>query len=410
MSHAGIRKIYNEQLKSFRANREFMHEIITLQTGFVNKNESHIEFFGGGLTGTQIVRWTDRDTDALFVDVLGIDSFQLEEPVHNLPDINTSFVISSDIFNITCVWLCHAVHVSTYLNDKEKHETKVAIMLYLHYKFITSILFNFFKYPANPETAQATYEELTQKFILKEMGSWGAALRYRAEEVVAEHSIWYDTIKTLDDDYAVVRMLNDIQGRLKDMMKNIYKIFMDVHTRGTKIRSTSTVLEIDGETMVRDKTHGLEAYINYITRIFPDRSSFIRPELFEVVCKVVPTAPAHRLQEFLEWASDNYMHMKSNDMKEAVALIMDHAFEYMQANHRQLTNHFDIVNVLDKMRGTYTSSRASHDKLMEIKEKVEKLVRIGTPVKNDAMVSALRTGFCIYVIARAFTMRHYNSQ
>jgi hypothetical protein len=408
--NSGIRRIFNETLKGFRANRELLHEIQSVQVGFVNKNQDHIEFFGGGLTGVQVVRFTSSDEDKLFIDLLQVDAYTLQQPVHNLPDINPSFAVSSNIFNIACIWLCHAIHVSTYLNEKEKHDAKLAVMLYLHYKLLTSILYNFFKYPANPETAAATYEALSYQFVLKEKGSWGAALQYRAEEVIASHSIWHGVIEKLDNDYDVVRMLNDVQGRIKSMMINIYRVFMDVHNRGTKIKGTSTVMEIDGETLVRDKTHGLELYLKYINRIAPDKNSFYKPEIFQVICNIVPTAPPHRLEEFIFWMSDNFIHIKSRAIPEAMDMIMVHAFEYMQANKRELSNHFDLTDILKNMRGTYTSSRASHDTLMEIKDRVEKLIRQATPVKNDAMVAALRTAFCLYVIARAFTMRHFNSQ
>jgi len=46
---------------------------------------------------------------------------------------------------------------------------------------------------------------------------------------------------------------------------------------------------------------------------------------------------------------------------------------------------------------------------MEIKDQVEKIVRQGTKVKNEAAVAALRTAYCLYVIIRAFTMHHYTN-
>lgn len=407
--NSGIRAIYNEKFKDLKINREIMRQIIMMQTGFVSRNEAHMNFFGGTLTGVEKVVFMDADRDRLFIDILGIDEIELKEEIHNLPDINPEFNVSSDIFNITCVWLLHAIKVSSYLTDKEKHETMMAVALYLNYKLLTSLLNRYFKYPANPETAAATYAELSNRFILKQEGSWGGALNYRARELLADHSIWKHVIDKLDDDRRVVEMLNDVQNRVREMLKAIYEVFDRVHTRGAKIKSTSAVVEIDGEQMVRDKTIGLEVYVRYIKDTIIKKDSFIKEELFNIVVEAVPTAPPHRLQELLEWCSDNYLHLRTGDIETALDDVMEHAFAYLQANRKQLSNHFDLTDVIIKIRGTYTSSRASDPMLMAIKDKVEKIVRMGTKVKNDATVAALRTAFCLYVVARAFTMRYYTN-
>jgi hypothetical protein len=89
---------------------------------------------------------------------------------------------------------------------------------------------------------------------------------------------------------------------------------------------------------------------------------------------------------------------------------MEHAFEYLSENSKLLRHKEGLVSILSKIRGTYTSSRANDPKLMEIKDKVERYVRDGTKVKNEAVIASVRTAFCLYLIARAFTMRHYLSK
>lgn len=407
--NSGIRAYFNQRFANLPINREFVKQLQKMQTGFVNRNEAHMSFFGGTLTGVEKVVFMDADRDRLFIDILGVDEAEIVGPIHNLPDINPEFAVSSDVFNITCAWIIHALHVSRYLSAEEKKAGQMAIALYLNYKLLTSLLNRYFRYPANPETAAATYAALSYRFILKREGSWAGALNYRASELLADHSIWKHEIEKLDSDRRVVEMLNDIQNRVREMLKAIYDVFVDVHNHGTKIRSSSAMVEIDGEVIVRERTSGLEVYVRYIKDTIIHRNAFIKQELLDIVTDVVPTAPPHRLEELLQWVSDNFVHHRTGELEQSIDAIMEHAFAYMQANRQQLANHFDLTDVMVRMRGTYTSSRASDPKLMEIKDQVEKIVRQGTKVKNEAAVAALRTAYCLYVIIRAFTMHHYTN-
>jgi hypothetical protein len=405
-----IRAIYEKECAHLELNRTFVKDVIEIEQAFVTKKPEHIEFFGGTLTGVHVIRFTDQEFDRFFLDLLQVDEEVIKEQVHRLPDINPEFKISSNIFNISCVWLMHAIHHSPQLSKEQKREAKIRVALYLNYRFLTSILYNFFKYPANEETAKATYAQLSNRFILKATGSWGAALRMRSEDIIDESSIWYKTIDKLDDDYAVVRMLNDIQGRIKSMVRNIYSVFINVHQQGTKIGSSSTMTEIDGETILKDKVNSLSSYTRYIKTVIPDKNSFVREELLDVTANAVQTAPPHVTKEFLYWFSANYTHFKNNEADKLVNLIMEHAFEYLSENSKLLRHKEGLVSILSKIRGTYTSSRANDPKLMEIKDKVERYVRDGTKVKNEAVIASVRTAFCLYLIARAFTMRHYLSK
>jgi hypothetical protein len=408
--NAGIRDIYAQECGHVRIDKLFFNKLCDMESGFVNKKQEHIEFFGGNTTGVQVVRFTTDDFDKLFNDLLEVDETVLEERVHQLPDINPQFLISSDIFNVTCVWLLHAISESHYLSEDLKVEAKLRVALYLNYRFLTSILFRFFKYPANPETAAATYAQLSYRYLLKAKGSWSAALKSRCEEIINPEGIHAQTISKLEDDYEVVKMLNDIQGRIKDMVKNIYSVFMKVHTQGTRIGSSSTMVESDGEMIMKDKDRSQVAYTRYVKSIISDKNSFYKQELFDVIAKVVNTAPEHAIKEMLDWISANYTFVKDGSIEKSIDLVMEHAFMYLSEHRTLLRQKHDVTDMLVKMRGTYNSARATDEALLQIKQTVETLVRMAIRSKNDSVISSVRTAFCLYVLLRAFTMRHYQSK
>jgi hypothetical protein len=185
---------------------------------------------------------------------------------------------------------------------------------------------------------------------------------------------------------------------------------MTVHSQGKKISSSSSFIEIDGEIKLRDKVKGLMPYTQYVKSVISRYDEFYKEELVEVILKVVNTASESIFISFMKWLCDNYAHFKDRKADLAVEMIMEHAFEYLSQHTNLLRQKEDIGTILIKIRGTYTSSRATEDKLLKIKEVVETLITQGTGTKNESSLAALRTAFCLYVVMRAFTMKHYQTK
>ncbi len=402
-----IKDVYNAECAHVKVDHRLYKKIVDMEAHFVNKKPEHIEFFGGTLLGVQTVRFTNEDRDRLFIDILEVDDSVLEEKVYDVrgPDgeyvVNREWNISSDIFNISSVWLLHAIEKSTFLDDNQKQEAKVRVCLYMMYKFLTSRLYRLFRYPADPEIAAATYAQLSRKFAVKQHGSYGATLRVMAENSISKTGIHGRTIEMMDDDIAVRNMLNDIQGRIRDILKNVYGEFLKVHQEGTRITKSSSLVETDGELIFKDKSKSLVNYTRYLKSIITDEGSFVRQEIVDVIAGVMHTMPPKLLLTSLSWASRNYGHTKEQTVERAVDLIAEHAFEYLSANKA-------LVRA-SKLRGAYMSSRSSDPKLIEIRNLVGDIVFNATKSKNESVIAATRTGFMIYVIVRMFSMRHYTS-
>jgi hypothetical protein len=410
MHDKSIKAIFDEECSHLKINRDFIKKVVGIETGFVNKRQEHVQFFGGALTGVEVVRFTEDDRNKLFIDILQANDLDLQERVHKMPAIETHRIVSSDIFNISCEWLMHAIYNSEYLDDDTKHEGMIRVCMYLQYKFLTSRLYRHFKYPADPEIAAATYASLSYKYALKVHGSWGAALRARADSVVNEKSIWRDVITKMNDDVRVVHMLNDVQGRIRDMLKNIASVHYDLATRGVKIQRSSSLVETDGEMIFKDKSKSMGNYLRYINTIITDKNSFIRQELIDVVASVMPTMSPNNLLKVLEWSSLNHRHLVDNQVEKTIEMVMEHIFEYLTSNKSTVKNKNDLTGLLSKIRGIYMSSRSSDVRLLKIRDAAEKIVKSSTKIKDPSAIAATRTGFMLYIVLRAFTMQHYSNQ
>lgn len=401
-----LKSVFAEECRHVVIDAAFVKRLQQYQLAFVNKNQEHIKFFGGNLTGVQVVRFLGADRNRWFDEILEIDDGPLEDRVHSLPTINTEWHVSSDVMNLSCAWVLHALYTSK-LTPELKNQGMIATMLVLHAKYLTSLLYRYFPYPADPEVAEAAYAALSYKFAIKEHGSWSALLQARSEEVIAKSSIHYDTIATFDSDKEIVYFLNDTQGRIRDMLKNIYRVFKEVHDQGIRIVATSSVVEHDGVEILRDKNKSVLAYGRYLNSIISDRNSFIKQELVTVVEKVMHTMPPALFEMTLTWMSNNYQQTGASVIEEVVNEALIHAFDYLSNNRAIVRNPHDLPLLLSKLRGVVMSSRSTDPALLVLRDKLEQIVQSATHNKNQSNVASVRTGVYLYLILRAFTMRHY---
>ena len=406
----GIKDVFNDECAHLEIGPKLVAKIQKYNQDFVNKNSDSIEFFGGNLTGVHVVRFTNGDRDRWFDEILEVSDGPLEERLLALPDVNAEFHVSSDTMNISCVWLLHALFTSPHLTEEQKHIAMIDVALVLQYKYLTSLLFRYFRYPADKSTAEATYAQLSLKYAIKIYGSWAALLRARSEEIISNTSIHYKTIMNFSVDTEITYMLNDTQGRIRDILKNIYAVFDRVHHQGTRISTTSSVsVEHDGVEILKDKTKNTLAYGRYIKSIIGDKDSFIRTELTSVIENMIHTMPPRLFHESLEWMSNNYMQSGAGIIEEVINETIVHSFDYLSHNRDIVKNDNDIGGLLGKLKGVYMSSRSTDETLYSLREKVEKIVKAATGSKNESVISSVRTGVLLYINIRCYTMRHYTS-
>jgi hypothetical protein len=402
-----VQEVFSEACRGLVIDAHFAKKLSIFRTRWLQKNEDHINFFGGNLLGVHVVRFTGSDQDQWFDEILHADQHALSEELLALPKINPTFKVSSDTMNLSCAWLLHVLYQTTLLNKQDKHQAMMDVALVLQYKFLTSRLYRHFRYPANRETAEATYASLSNKYAIKQLGSWNAVLNQRSEDLIAEDGLHFHAIVKMDDDFEVVRLLNDTQGRIRDMLKNIYNVFLTVHRQGVRIQSTSALIDYDGEVVLKDKNKNLLAYTRYLHAIVTDKGSFIRDELMGIIEKLMYTAPPRPFHETLVWISDNYRRSNSKKIEELLNEALIHSFDYLAEERAMVASHVDLPTLLARLRGVYTSSRSIDPALFSLREKAEWCVKQATGNKNESVIASVRTAVLLYLVARTMTMAFY---
>lgn len=409
MSKESIQSIFFEECAHLEIDAKLIQRILKYQLGFVNKNKEHIEFFGGHLTGVHKVRFSEQDRLYWFDTIIEVDEEILRERLYSLESINPDFHVSSDVMNLSCAWLTHAISKSTNLSETQKKQGMKSVLLVLQYKFLTSRIYHHFPFPADPAIAEATYAALSNKFSLKKYGSWAAFLDERCDDILRDNGLHRDAIRRMDDDKEVVDMLNDLQGRIRDTIKNIYGVHLQVKDAGDRIYTTSSVVEHDGVEILKDRSKSTLAYGRYINQIISDRNSFIRQELVVIIHKIMHTMPERLFEQTLEWMSANYRQRGADEIEQVLNEVIVHSFDYLSDHRSIMRNSHDLAGMLSKLRGAYTSSRSTDVSLISLREKTEKIVRLATGNKNNSIIASVRTGVLLYVVLRTYTMNYYAS-
>lgn len=408
--HADIRAIFDEICADVVVDQQLALRIHRYVVDFINRNKDHSEFFGGNLTGIHIVRFVESDKNRWFDDILNVHEHDLQERIHKLKVVQGKdgvFNVAGDPLNQSCVWLCHKFFNNTKMPLRERQSAIRDVLLALQFKFLTSRLYRHFAFVTDRPTAEATYAKLTNKFSIKQQGTWLKVLENRCEDIASQDSTHFNTIARMDDDLGVVRMLNDVQGRIRDMLKNIYRVFLEVKEQGDRIHSSSSVVEFDGVQVLKDRTRGLQSYTTYLKSIISDKNSFIRPELLKVIYDISQHAPPKHVVAVLEYISNNYLRTASDDVTKLIDLVMVHSFAYLENNRSAVQAGINLERLLERLKGVYTSSRSVDPDLLELRAFTEKLVRRAIDTKTDSVIAAVRTAILLYLVSRAYTMRHY---
>ena len=402
-----IRNVFEIECPEVTFDSLLAKKLVQYQLAFVAKNDEHVKFFGGHLTGVQVVRFTESDQAVWFDEILHVDKNVLQKALFKLPTVDPDHKVASDAMNLSCIWLVHGLINAKGIQEKLRHDALMSVILVLQYKFLTSRLYRHFTYPADKAVAEATYASLSMKFDLKQYGSWGAYLHGRAEDILDVHAPRHRQFMQMGDDREIEKIVNDIQTRLRKTLVLIAGVHYSVNASGRRITATSQTMEHDGKEILKDKIGGLTNYTRYIQSIIPDQSSFMREELLVVIEKLINTMPPNLFRGTLEYLSENFQGHRATELQDLVKEIMVHCFDYLAHNTESIQHGHDLAGLLARLRGVYQAARSTDPILGEIRQRTEQLVRDATGTRNVSLLPPIRTGVLLYITLRALSKRHY---
>lgn len=396
---------FNEAADNVVGDERFAKRVINYARYLRTKNADHISWFGGNLLGVDRIKLAPSDVERWFDEVLEVDENLLRECVHAVPSINTDWNVSSDIFNLSCIWAIHRLVTSSNQQSRLIKQAQVEVGVILQFRFYTSIWFNQFSNPVDKAAAEATYQSLSLKFRLRQLGSWGALLEHQAEALVDPKGIRARTLKTFSEDDDVIRIVTDISTRCRAVVKDMYGPLEAVRAANSRITVTgSTAISVDGDKIIKDAAVFYNTASYYLLDAASNPTNFIREDLVYLVCDIMPTVSEKALRECLTAiasAPDGRLRQSVNWMMENT---LQHAFEYISSNRIRVT---DAGQILTKLRAIYTAPKTTGELLPKIRTEIERFAKKNCFLRSPSALAAVRTTIMLYFVVRALAYNQY---
>lgn len=394
-------EVFDNHFNHVKFDAKLAKSIYSYHVNYMNSNREYLEFFGSNLLGVHVIRFKDSDVSKLF-DILDIDYFELTTAIKKVKAIDQDRKVSSDTLNITCMYLMHRFMSSPLLSETARYRACYDVAVIFYMRCLAAILSAWVRYPADPKTAQAAYANLSYKFLIKRLGSWHKVIDYRAKDLSSKSGIHHKTLLELKDDYAVVYAINDSAGRIQDIVKGYYRELVKVNDTGSKIGTTSsTMIDVEGEEVTKEKVGSVETYISYLSSIITDEHSFIKEELISVILKINVNSSTRMVRSVLRWMSHEYNNTKYNKLiDEFISKLIIHTFHVLNDNTK-VPNLRDYPTLLVNLKNFYLSTRSTDSDLVRIRELGSNIITSSQDTNiSDALILSSRTAIMLYIILR----------
>lgn len=402
-----IKSIFDEYAYRCTMTRSRIESIKQYRMAFFNRNQDHFNFFTGNLLGVHPIRFRPQDRQQWFEEIVEVDEIDLKTAIREVEYLDPSWHRANDAMNQSCIWMLHQCYNATTLSNTQKEDGLLNILLILQYKFLSSVMAHSFPYPADESVALATYEAMSRKFDIKSHGSWQALLEARAKNVLHPSSIHYETYTRMPSDAAVVNMINDVQQRLREIVKKYMSLLVRVKNENLKISRSKDQVELDGELQIVDQSRTHSDYTRYLKDIITDQDTFIREELIQVILQAVNTVNRDHLNRVLQYSSDNYGPGGDRSIEHIIDELLAHAYEYISENRDVVSTSSNLAGLLTRLKYLYSASRMNHPALLKARTLSTKLVQKVIRTRNNATISSTRNAFQLYLVLRAFSRKYF---
>ncbi len=406
MSRVQLVEVLDPRFGKVKFDNRLAKALYRFNVEYVNSNREYIEFYGGNLLGVQVVRFKDSDVNHFF-DILDVDVLTLSEDLKAVTDINQDFKISSDVLNITIMYLLHRFINAPNIDGRTRDRALYDVAVLFFYRTIAALLSYNFKYPADPKIAQKAYANLNNKYLIKRLGSWAKVVDYRANKLIDPKGLHYENLKAFKDDLTIVYAMNDSQGRIKDLIKNYYAEFAKVHRDKESIgKTSSTVTGIEGGEEVKDKTHSIEKYVYYVKDLLTDEHGLIKDDLLKIISRINTNVSYRSLKTVLQWTVEHYNQTDQHKtIDEFIDVAIVHSFYLIEYTIRP-SNLRDYPHILTQLKNLLASSRSTDKDLVLVKERGDKVVTLAFPYKiSQPLVLATRSSLVLYLVLRVLVSR-----
>jgi hypothetical protein len=395
-----LKYVLDNEFKNTKFNKELAKRLYRYQVTWLNQSREYLEFFGSPLLGVNVIRFKDTDMSKFFYEVLELDMYEIRDSIRHATTIDHSYKVGGDILNIVVMYIVHRFLNSKDVDDHTRYKACYDVIMIFFYRCMAALNSYYFKYPSDIKIAEAAYANLTNKFLIKKLGSWYKVMDYRTNSVLDKKGIHYNNLVKFTVDDAIVYAITDSQNRVRDLYKNYYAVFIDTHQNKEGISVTSnTVIDMNGQDTLVDRTKGIDNYITYLQTNITDKNSFINKDLVRIISGMFSNGSVKPFTKLLEWLSDNYRTEHHAKISRLVDAVVAYSFYLMDT---RIKSNKDLSRILLELKNLYLSSRNTDIELYEIRELSDYIVK-KSKIGGRTIGNTLKLAMILYITLKALT-------
>ncbi|ORS93508.1 hypothetical protein, partial [Escherichia coli] len=171
-----------------------------------------------------------------------------------------------------------------------------------------------------------------------------------------------------------------------------------VRRENARVVSQSARIELDGQSVIRDKVGALEIAKQNLFDASYDINNLYKEELARVVLEMVPKASPAALKTLLAYIAGLPIGKKRDEINSIMEDTLSHAFDEIVTNR---INFNDAVTVLQRMRALYQASKSPNPYVLSLRSRIEKLAAKETHIRHESALAALRNALLLYFLIRS---------
>lgn len=380
--------------------------------------DNHAEALNSASLGVIKAYFLPKDTQMLY-EIFDVDSAKFKRVIRSAEDLDETRNVQGDPYNILTIWVVHLI-LNSKLSRKTIDAFVTAVLKMMMYKFFTGVVHSRLRHGADAETMAYTINNLSAKFDIKnpKTPTWKLVMEAIVADMWGPKSVHHRRLMTFSTigNQAPPYVISDMQTRIRSKLQKVISRFYIDHEQGSKIHGESMVSGEGNDKEVKALVSNFDNMSVAIANQALNLNKFIVREDIELVAKlsknIRPDTLRQLLIKFSEVAVEQQRSGKAQDTigKDSSMILVGYKEFITQVIHKTyraaiMDPHVDIrsrLQIFDKVRNIYRSSRISDVGILVIKNSAEAFVNKYSDSKRPSTNASLKIALITYLILLSF--------
>ena len=397
-----IEKLMSRSLASCVIDKKLIRNLKHFNILFLNKNNDHTEFFGSPLLGCYEVHMMPNEV-AKILEVIGLDFEYFNKNLKRVSSLDVKWKIIPEPLSLSIVYLMHKFITSKTLSDKDRLAGAHELIKLFQYRTLSALISDRIHFTTPKHISLAAYEALSDRFLIRKLGSWEKVIIYIANDVLDSTKLKANHYKTLDafnNDKDIIYALTSTHGRINSMFKDIYDIIVNITIAKTGLQFSNMSISDDEADKIKEVTKHPSMTVDKVLVLANNDTDFIDHALIRVVTDIIPRVYEDKFIVFLRAITYNLVGKQHKRFKKFITDAVLYNSHYLttieQVDSMSLS---DIVLVLSH---GLRASRSNDVLLKRLRKEGNALIKKNVKGITSSSIVSLRNAFFLYIFLLTF--------